>query len=63
MSYKLPSELFFIETSKRQSASATNVTLMDLTILTGTTGCRVWNNDSQNWDKTSCRVGYLFYIF
>lgn len=46
-----------VASSRRKRSTQTN--LVEYGIGGVTTGCRVWNQDVQQWDKTSCKVNIL----
>ncbi|XP_071131781.1 polycystin-1-like protein 2 [Mytilus edulis] len=40
---------------KRRSALVQNTTVIEYSVLATTTGCRVWDEVAQQWEKTSCQ--------
>ena len=46
-----------VASSRRKRSTQTN--LVEYGIGGVTTGCRVWDQDAQRWDKTSCKVNIL----
>ncbi|CAC5378675.1 PKD1L2 [Mytilus coruscus] len=44
-----------VTSRKRRSALVQNTTVIEYSILATTTGCRVWDEVAQQWEKTSCQ--------